>query len=88
LQGSPTKEGWRPGLAAAPFAIQTDGLFFASTDIEDPAEFAAALGIPAGGALGQFSHEGTVHVEDLAVVDELRTPYRLNQWLKREVAAR
>jgi hypothetical protein len=46
-------------LTASPFAIQTDGLYFA-TDEADPLAFAAAIGLDVGPGLGQFSHKGTI----------------------------
>lgn len=45
-------------LARRPFAIATDGLMFA-TDEPDPLTFAAAIGLPIGNGLGQFTHEYT-----------------------------
>lgn len=60
LAGYPTKNnGWTPGLASKPFAIDTDDLLFVSTQ-PDPAVFAAAIGLPWGTGLGQFKAKATV----------------------------
>lgn len=54
-------------LGASPFAVDVDGLAFFS-DEPDPARFAAAIGLPVGTGLGQFSIEHTVKA-----TDEIRT---------------
>jgi hypothetical protein len=55
-------------LAAPPFAALVDGLCFASNEA-DPLAFAAAIGLPVGSRLGQWSHEGTAALPPL--VDQL-----------------
>lgn len=72
---------WRDGFAVAPFAIQVDGLYFL-TDVDDPVKFAGLAGIPVGSALGQFSHEGSVEVDEVAELHELRNASRVAAWFR------
>lgn len=55
-------------LPAAPFAVMTDALAFA-TDEPDAATFAASIGLRLGDGLGELKHQGTA--ERAAVVEHL-----------------
>lgn len=50
-------------LAAAPFAIDVDGLAFL-TDVPDPVKWAELLGLPLGTGLGTFTIEHSVRAND------------------------
>ena len=52
-------------LSTAPFAIATDALAFL-TDEPDPSRFAARVGLPIGGRLGEFHHAGSARVASFA----------------------
>lgn len=49
---------WAAETDAAPFAVRTDALAFATPE-EDPAAFAGWIGMRLGDGLGQFRHQGT-----------------------------